>query len=384
MAALLLSVLMALLLCELAVRWFDVGPRLGQIVAANYKFSENPILRYEFRPGRTHLKVRINADGMRDRDYPVAKPPNTYRIACIGDSICAGFTLAQENTFSTRLEAMLNTHYTDAGQRFEVLNFGVTGYNITQAVENLRVKASKYQPDLVLYLYCINDPEDYSYEFSIVDARRSRAERTYFDRLSRGQRWFGAHSRLYALMRYQLEADTATGQKRPAVEKDPQFLRLRKNTHSEYYTAIHTSPVGQSRLRDGFTKLSSLAKEADIPAYVVLTPLLRDLDNYPLRNIQELVGAEAKQHSISSIDLLPTFELLASSIDEPLTGDDLHPSATATSMAAVAVLEVLLKQEEELQGYSGIEAIAEGELPEFRWAQLLQGAKDRPTGKIAQ
>ena len=100
--AVLLSLGVASLLGEIAVRCLDLGPRVGRISSLAFRSSENPILGYEFLPGSVDFGVKINDDGMRDRAYSTDKPKNVYRIACIGDSICAGFKLAQEKTFSNQ------------------------------------------------------------------------------------------------------------------------------------------------------------------------------------------------------------------------------------------------------------------------------------------
>ena len=79
-----------LLIGELGIRLFDIGPQFTPIWAGNYRLSENPILRYELVPGSRYEDGFINAHGMQDRPRVVSKPPHTTRIACIGDSICFG------------------------------------------------------------------------------------------------------------------------------------------------------------------------------------------------------------------------------------------------------------------------------------------------------
>ena len=63
------------------------------------------------------------------------------------------------------------------GARYEVLNFGVTGYDLSQSVENLRSRGLRYRPDLVISQYCLNDPEGYSSEMESLLGQLSNAER---------------------------------------------------------------------------------------------------------------------------------------------------------------------------------------------------------------
>src|SRR5436309_6324437 len=89
---------------------------------------------YGLRPGaegRTDetgpIRYAINADGFRDRRYARPKPPGTFRIVVLGDSIAFGFGVAEEETFPKVLEARIAA--TAPQRRVEVLNLGVSGYN---------------------------------------------------------------------------------------------------------------------------------------------------------------------------------------------------------------------------------------------------------------
>jgi hypothetical protein len=164
----------------------------------NYRLSDNPVLRYELVPGSPDGEDQINTDGMRDREHRVAKPSGVFRIACLGDSITYGFGVPSPSSYPARLENRLNSSAA-RGVRFEVLNFGVTGYNITQSIENLRARALKYRPDLVIYQYCLNDPQQYSSELENLEISLTRAEAGYRRRLlSRGGRLLSG-SRVFAL-----------------------------------------------------------------------------------------------------------------------------------------------------------------------------------------
>ncbi len=127
----------------------------------NFKLSDNPILFYEPRPGFSgsfvdapSVKLSINSHGFRDYEYPVEKDADCFRIVVLGDSIVWGNRMPLEQTFPKRLEQMLTAA---SSQRFEVLNFGVSGYSTRQEVELFRVRASRFGPDLVIVGYCLND-----------------------------------------------------------------------------------------------------------------------------------------------------------------------------------------------------------------------------------
>ncbi len=90
----------------------------------------------------------INSLGMRDRERTVAKPPGTYRIAVVGDSLTEAEQVAFDKTYCSVLEKMLNAE--GGGRKFEVLNFGVSAYSLGQEYLRLKDFALRFQPDLTI------------------------------------------------------------------------------------------------------------------------------------------------------------------------------------------------------------------------------------------
>ena len=353
------------------MRALNIGPRVGAVSAGAFRFSDNPVLRYEFLPGAVDAGVKINADGMRERRCAVQKPPDTFRIVCIGDSICAGFQVSPDERFSTRLERLLNLHYATPNRRFEVLNFGVTGYNITQTVENLRVRAMKYDPDAIFYAYCLNDPQEYSYEFERLAAKVTTAQRNYFDPMRSGKAWLVRHSRLYVLGRYLWQTQTLSGNKRRPVRPDIQFLRLRSDTFAEYFRTQHASAEGWGRVVQGLQVLSELSAQEGINAYVAVFPLFRNLAAYPVEDVHRKVAAAAEQRSLQVVDLLADFKALSRLTDRGFTLDHLHPDQAGHAVVALAMLRELLAREDALAPNAGLAPLAVGDEPEAPFARLL-------------
>lgn len=97
--------------------------------------------------------VRINPAGMRDRLWPIQKPPGAFRIAVLGDSFAEAVQLPIEQTFWFILQDQLNACGAFDGRKVEVLNFGVSGYSTAQELLTLRHRAWLYRPDLVLLAF---------------------------------------------------------------------------------------------------------------------------------------------------------------------------------------------------------------------------------------
>jgi hypothetical protein len=97
--------------------------------------------------------VRINSDGLRDRDHDRAKSKDTIRIAVLGDSYAEARSVALEDTFWSVLERQLNQCDARHGQNVQVINFGVTDYGTAQELLTLRYRVWPYDPDVVLLTF---------------------------------------------------------------------------------------------------------------------------------------------------------------------------------------------------------------------------------------
>jgi hypothetical protein len=97
--------------------------------------------------------VRINSNGLRDREHTFAKPHGTFRIAVLGDSFAEALQVPMERTFWGVLEKRLAGCASLAGRKVEVINFGVAGYGTTHELVTLRQEVWKYSPDLVLLAF---------------------------------------------------------------------------------------------------------------------------------------------------------------------------------------------------------------------------------------
>jgi hypothetical protein len=102
--------------------------------------------------------VRINADGLRDKEHSREKPPGTLRIAVLGDSFAEALQVPVPETFWAILERNLRGCRGFAGRPVEVINFGVSDYGTAQQFLLLRHRVWQYAPDLVIVaLFLEND-----------------------------------------------------------------------------------------------------------------------------------------------------------------------------------------------------------------------------------
>jgi hypothetical protein len=99
---------------------------------------------------------RFNSKGLRGPEYSYEKPEDEYRIIVLGDSFTKGYTVEFKDLFTELLKQNLNAELETS---IEVINTGTGGYSTDQELLFFRTEGKKYEPDLVILLYCDNDTE---------------------------------------------------------------------------------------------------------------------------------------------------------------------------------------------------------------------------------
>jgi hypothetical protein len=147
-------IVLGLLLVEVGLRLAHVGYPTG---GKELFFTWDPHTGIAPRPGAQgwwhtseyDVPVHINSQGLRDREHALQKPPNTFRIAVLGDSFTEALQVPMEKDDSSVLERELAGCPSLHGQTVEVMNFGVNSFTTAQQLLRLREKVWQYSPDLV-------------------------------------------------------------------------------------------------------------------------------------------------------------------------------------------------------------------------------------------
>ena len=151
----------ALLIVEAGLRVFGFSHFNPYIADREVGFSLRPDAEGWWRKeGVTY--VRINSQGMRDREHAIAKPTDTVRIAVLGDSFAEALQVPMEKAFWAVMEPSLSK-CAAPGLKVEPLNFGVSGFSTARELILLRQRVWQYSPDIVLLLVTTrNDVRDNS------------------------------------------------------------------------------------------------------------------------------------------------------------------------------------------------------------------------------
>ncbi len=290
----------------------------GWVKRPIYRRSMDPYIRYELIPKAESGNIKVNSDGFRGPEYSVLKPDNTFRIIMLGDSETLSFMLPYHQTLAKQLEDLLNKNSTFL--RYEVFNFGVEGYNTFQEVEQLKNKGLKYNPDLIILNYVLNDPEPGEYYF----------DKTFLMRHSALARYFTCRI------------------KKALIKRERRRLNI--HTEIEHYYYLH-QPKYFSRVKDAILELAAISKEKNRKLIVVIFPassiMVKDFrDNYPYKALHALVKGIASDN-IVFIDLIEEFNRLNMSPQEVSINykyDESHKNSAALKVSADYIYDILRSQ----------------------------------------
>jgi lysophospholipase L1-like esterase len=266
-------------------------------------------LQYELNPGADAvtkgIRVQVDSLGLRGPEIALAKPPGTFRVAAIGDSVTFGFNVSAEDAWPAALERDLGER---TSARVEVLNFGVGGYSTRDCAVVLGAKALALSPDLVVYAYFLNDPET--------------------EPLQPLQQFF---------------APVAWWQHSAFLRRIDQFVherRVRVFGGGDAYRALHATdgPSWPSVLA-ALDSMKATSAQAHVPVLVAIFPNFQGRatwSEYPYRDLHEQVARAAAERGFGVLDLEPVFrDSGRTPVD--LGSDDDHPSVEGNRLAAHAI-----------------------------------------------
>lgn len=312
-------------LAELALR--GLAARADAREYAAFRKSRVPGLDYEFVPGArlpwAGREIRINRQGFRGADFPETRS-TTPRIAVIGDSIAAGYGVAEEEAFPSRLAAEI----TGGGTAAEVLNFGVPGYNLDHLVALWQARVAAFEPELVVYAMCLNDgrPELRLNAVGVlepagaIDLTPTRAQP---GRLPvPGKRWLAEHSALYRLTmsRYDLLL------RRLGVRAEPLPV-------SAELDLLYDGSPEAVQIRGRLMSLVESVRQRGADLILLCFPTADQLGVEDPRP-QAALKALSASLGVTFIDLHPAFVRASRAHGHVFDADGLHPNAVGHETAA--------------------------------------------------
>lgn len=295
-----------------------------------------------FEGGFSEVPVRINQQGLRENgDVSLSKREEVdKRIIGMGDSLGFGFGLREEATYLRQLEEILNEQ---SEQKFEVINGSVTGYNTFQERVFLEKNLLKYQPDVVLLSFVLNDISgDFHVPNNIHRTLAPFKAGAYspLELSEREQLFYALFGRLplYRFLHPYLKSFWGF--------EDPKDVEIEGHYAKKTLYFYRNGDYQDSRYEGGIEKvekellkINELAKANNFQLVIVIFPVEIQLGDKALRKPQELLGLFCEENQLKCLDLLPVL----GGETENVFLDLGHPNSYGSQVAAKAVSEYLIK-----------------------------------------
>ncbi|MEK6643602.1 MAG: SGNH/GDSL hydrolase family protein [Planctomycetota bacterium] len=264
----------------------------------------------EYFPSDGKVEYRINSNGIRGKDTTAAKPPDVWRVVCLGDSFTFGEGVQEVDTYPVCMEALLAGSV--PGKRVQVINAGVQAQGTVDELNWFRIGPWQFQPDVVTLGFVLNDATPR------LETMRHHTEWTEGFRLS----WLGRVSKLSEWVE---RVRWSRGQAR-------EFLAT---------TRASFASADWEACKRALSDFADESRRRPFRFVVVIFPVLTQLDaSYPFADLHGLVRSACVERKIECIDLLDDYRGLA---PESLWvhPTDQHPNERANAIAARRIAERL-------------------------------------------
>ncbi len=339
------SIVLSLLVLEVAVRISGMNDEFTRRIFSKnlLKISDVPGLIYEQKPGGDSdidgVENRISSQGLRDREYAIPKPADTFRIIALGDSVTYGLGVRAEDAFPKILENLIEKE-NQSGTRVEVLNYGVNGYKTVQEVILLQEKGMQFEPDLVILEYNLNDPGDFSRELSYFKYWQNRAW-TSGDMSLTQKTW--ARLTQFSDLAFMIQYRTLKLRLSKVAEGTDSDARGDRKRNYDGYFHLYQSPPVMAALESALDTLENLGETHQFRVVLAVFPILMEFDNYRWMELHEQVLKMGRERNFVTVDILDYYRNAGKTGPELRRREDdfEHPNPPGHRIAAEALLDII-------------------------------------------
>lgn len=347
LALALVSFVISLGLAELGYRWWTAPDpdapdgtdhewrrRYNRLNETLYMRSEIDALIYEPRPDSEvemeYGVARFNAAGLRQDFMPAEDASDVVRVAVVGDSLVWTEFLETEHTLPSKIGDAL-------GSGYEVLNFGVSGYDTTQEVAYYEHRVRPFHPNVVVVVFCMNDMMIMSgpYERHATDAEKERKHAQ--DRLLDDRAPVRRETLDWVLAQEEEEATFRTLSALGAHFRRWSFAR---NYIDEYLVMLNEEDRVET-FRTAVRRVGELIREDGARAIFVISPVLDAWDDYHWDPIHDEVGHTARLAGFEVVDPLEGWRDEITPDEIRIWGDNLHYNRGGNALFGETIAEVI-------------------------------------------
>jgi lysophospholipase L1-like esterase len=337
----LFSLLLALGLTELALRWLPAGKSYtwslhGVDPQDNTRYLPN--FHVDSHSAEFDYSFTTNSHGRRDIEWSSAAIAAPDNLVFIGDSFVNGFGVSDEATMASQLEALFRAR----GQEVEVFNYGIGGAISIPEYRRLLEQAIDAGIQARTVLVGVFIGNDFTRGNIAVDTRLAKPEPGFsLKRLI-------TDSRLYTLARN-------------AVQNSPYLTGLVLRAGDWLHIPVYRSPSSYIYLHNwtdaeqaffydklnGLLEMRKRCRDTGKNLHVVLIPNLIQVENYDALSgsvyeadrPNRLIMQYCNEHGLSCMDLLPVLRERRLAVGQPFYhAIDRHFNELGNAEAAAAIM----------------------------------------------
>ena len=296
-------ILFSIVAIEFYCRFKGLGV-LGKFRVSDYPsneiFTPSNFLPYELSPNIPNFS---NSLGMRDKEYNIKKPKNIFRIVVLGDSI------TMYGKYTDFLEDNLNEYFDD---NIEVWNCSIGGHGVKEYYYNLNYRSIKYDPDMLIIGFCLDDFSPVRVMFKTKDGEK-HCYRPFQINKGNFDNFLYCHSNFYRIV----------------------LSNIERNYIKRY------APSPQKYGREYLGRIKDIALRKNIPLFGIIFP-------YYIPGSEEMAQYKVIKNVIEELDIeyidlhkIFTRESRISYLDRP-EEDVVHPNENAHKVVADVLMKYII------------------------------------------
>jgi lysophospholipase L1-like esterase len=263
---------------------------------------------------------RENPYGLRSFHVNEGKPDGVRRIVVLGDSFSWGDQITElESTWPYVMERALR----ESGLEVQVINLAEPGFTTVNSAERLELLGWRFQPDLVILQYLVNDP--------LPSAPRGRAE---------------SESWLFPVWNLPPEIDAVRRHSSLYAFLNDRWveLQMRYRFREGYATLYDDEFIGWQDCQKALAGMASSCRMRDVPMLMAIFPALQGTldEGYRYRGLHLKVMGVAPSLGFPAIDLTDDLAAVDSVARRWQAAPwDAHPNAEAHALFGRAMAEAV-------------------------------------------